>query len=479
MRTSAVAKGRGARQRKSAIFAAAHKQEKLVTGATCVATIPGMIIACRGRCVLDQGVYWMSANQKQEGEMTMPFTKTLPLGVAAIGLLIFGAVSAHAEDTAPKAWSDIIKVSGHVEVGATVSSPNPSNGINFGHLFTDKEGEVALNQAMLTVERPIDSSSKNVDIGFKLQGMYGSDARYTHFLGELDRATNRRNQFDIVEAYVNAHLPILTSGGVDVKAGQYVTLEGAEVIDATGNFFYSHTYIFNFGIPFKHTGVMTTTHFSHGIDVYLGVDSGVNTTFGSGGDNNGALAFHGGIGFPIGKKVTMLATTHIGPENPRGSFPNYNSALRYLNDVTVIWKLNSKLTSTTDLNYIRDDGFSASGGGVAQYFTYAVNDKLGIGIRGEVWRDSNGFFVAAFPSNRDFVNVEKGLPAPDVYGGGNTTYGAVTLGLNFKPPLPVKGAGLNIRPEVRYDWSLNGTNPFSAGTRKHQFTAAIDAILSF
>lgn len=410
--------------------------------------------------------------------MTMPFKKLLPLGIAAVGLLMFGAGLAHAEDAVPKVWSDTIKISGHAEVGATVSSPDPSGDINFGHLFTDKEGKVALNQLILTAERPIDPSSKNVDIGFKFQGMYGSDARYTHFLGELDGAITHRNQFDIVEAYVNAHLPILTSGGMDVKVGQYVTLEGAEVIDATGDFFYSHTYIFNFGIPFKHTGIMTTTHFSHGIDIYLGVDTGVNTALGYG-DNNGAPAFHGGIGFPIGKNVTVLATTHIGPENPRGSIPNYNSALRYLNDMTVIWKINGKLTSTTDLNYIRDDGFHASGGGVAQYFTYAANDKLGLGIRGEVWRDNNGFFVAAFPGNHDFVNVEKGLPAPNVYGGGNTTYGAITLGANFKPMMPIKRVGLNIRPEIRYDWSLNGTTPFAAGTRSHQFTGAIDALVSF
>ncbi len=46
-------------------------------------------------------------------------------------------------------------------------------------------------------------------------------------------------QLDVVEAYLNLHFPILTSGGVDLKLGQFVTLEGAEVIDAKGNIFYS------------------------------------------------------------------------------------------------------------------------------------------------------------------------------------------------------------------------------------------------
>ena len=54
--------------------------------------------------------------------------------------------------------------------------------------------------------------------------MYGSDARYTQFLGELNRVDpDDRNQFDVVEANVLFHLPVLTAGGVDLKAGQYPT----------------------------------------------------------------------------------------------------------------------------------------------------------------------------------------------------------------------------------------------------------------
>lgn len=401
--------------------------------------------------------------------------------VAGIALLTSAPVSAADGDAAPasESWSDSIKLSGHVEAGLTLSTANPPDGLNFGHLFTDKEGEPLLNQVILTVERPIDTSSQTADVGFKLQGMYGSDARYTHFLGELDGVTNRRNQFDIVEAYAQAHFPVLTAGGIDIKAGQFVTLEGAEVIYAPQNFFYSHSYIFNFGIPFKHTGVLTTTHVSKVLDIYAGITSGVNTTLGNG-DNNGSPSFHGGFGLNLlDGALTAYATTSIGPEIPRGTVGvRPNRDLRYLNDVTVIWKINKKLTSTTDFNYIRDDGFGVSGGGVAQYFTYALNGELQIGVRGEVWRDTDGFFVAAFPGNRDFVNAQKGKPAT-VIGGGRTTYGAVTLGVNVKPPMRAGAGALLVRPEIRYDRSLNDTTPFAAGTRGHQLTAAIDAILMF
>src|SRR5713101_7814452 len=289
---------------------------------------------------------------------------------------------------APASWWSTFEVSGHVEAGFTFNSSQSD--INFGHLFTDRADRVLLNQALITAQRPLDPKATGYDFGFKFQAMYGSDARYTHFLGEFDRSLSDINQFDIVEAHVLDHLPWLTTGGIDVKVGQYVTLEGAEVIYAPDNLLYSHSYIFNFGIPFKHTGFMTTTHVNPVLDIYAGLDTGVNTTFGNSfncftcGDNNTAVAFHGGIGLNLlDGALTILGTTHIGPENPNVSAVvlagvNPNSDLRYLNDITATWKVNDKLTLITDLNYIRDDGFNATGGGVAQYFAYTINDWLKI-----------------------------------------------------------------------------------------------------
>ena len=127
---------------------------------------------------------------------------------------------------------------------------------------------------------------------------------------------DERNQFDIVEANALLHLPLLFEGGVDIKAGQYSTPLGYEVIDPSTNPFYSHSYIFNFGLPLKHTGVLTTSHVSSLLDVYLGVDTGSNTTFGPLGENNSAIAFIGGVNLTLmDGNLTILALTHIGPEN--------------------------------------------------------------------------------------------------------------------------------------------------------------------
>ncbi|MGI8570425.1 MAG: outer membrane beta-barrel protein [Methylocella sp.] len=427
-----------------------------------------------------------------------------------LGLSAGLARAAEPAPTPPPAnWWDTFTIGGTVEAGVTLNGANPGDGLNFGHLFTDKANTPVLNQILVTAQRPLDPKATDYDFGFKVQLMYGSDARYTHFLGEGDYFINELNQFDVVEAWATAHLPWLFAGGIDIKAGQYVTLEGAEVIDPTGDYLYSHSYIFNFGIPFKHTGIMTVSHVDPLVDIYAGVDTGVNTTFGSRGDNNNAAAFHGGIGLNLlDGNLTILATTHIGPEiaNTNGTNNtidnitacgcNPNSALRYLNDITATWKINDSWSLITDANYIRDDGFKAEGYGIAQYAIYTVNDWLKLVGRVEVWRDNNNFFVAAFPGNFDFVNAEHGFLNTAVFAPAPTTYFEITGGLNLSPALPPGTPWLKsitFRPEVRYDTSLNSTTPFDgvnvpggrgfpgfgAGAKSSQFTFGGDLIAKF
>src|SRR6516225_9758640 len=77
------------------------------------------------------------------------------------------------------------------------------------------------------------------------------------------------------------------------------------------------------------------------------------------------------------------------------------------------------------------------GGGLVQYFTYAVNDWLQFGFRAEIWRDAEGFYVAQFRANNDFLHITlqgRAVPFdPSNLGGGNTTYLAITGGVTIKP----------------------------------------------
>ena len=367
-----------------------------------------------------------------------------------------------------------LAIYGWVESGFTGNVDAPKDNQNFGRLFDDRSNEFVMNQAVITAERALDPKV-GLDWGFKLQLLFGTDARYIHSLGLLDHA--RRGslyQPDIPEAYLSLHFPIFTEGGVDLKLGKFVTLEGAETIDPRTNPFYSHTYIFNFGIPFNHTGALFTLYATKWLNLVAGVTRGVNTSID---DNNDAAAFHGGIGLHFNEeKFVVSAATHIGPETPGNDHD-----LRYLNTITTTWKITDKVTSITDLNYTHDDAADASAYGVAQYLTYAINDKITAKIRGEIWRDDKGFYAAQFADPRDPIRGLGGesLIDPRTVGGGRTTYGALTIGLDIKPPVPKPLASLTIRPELRLDHSFSDTRPFNDSNDDTMFTAALDVIVGF
>jgi hypothetical protein len=410
----------------------------------------------------------------------------------------------------PPSWWSAITVNGEIDAGITGNPDSPPSGLNWGDLFNDKSNEPMFNQGLLTIQRPIDSSKPAYDVGFAFQLMYGSDSRFVHYLGECEYCINSLYQVSVVEAYVQAHTPWIFDGGIDFKAGQWPTLEGAEVIESDLNLFYSHSYIFNYAEPFQDTGVLAIAHVNPTIDLYGSVVSGENTSIGFPyGDNNTAPNFEGGIGLNKlgpGGAVTVLATTHIGPQDPyygggvepegAGQTPfvypacGYacgNSALRYDNDIVVTWTATDKLTLTLDGNYTRDDALDDETYGAAGYASYQTPiDWLKINGRAEVFRDDTGAFVSEYPGFFDYVNAEHGYLNTAIFGP-STTYFEITGGLNITPTIPSSIPYLKsviFRPEVRYDTSLNGTTPFDVqgngvGIKSDQVTIGGDVILKF
>ena len=379
-------------------------------------------------------------------------------------------------------WASGIKLGLQGNAGIIGNTSSPDSRRNFGHLFTDNSNRPVLNQLLATVGRDVDPKATVTDVGFKLQLMYGSDSRIVHTLGVFDQLIHNRNQLAVVEANLSVKFPTIFANGLDVKAGIYPTPLGVELIDPKNNAFYSKSYIFNYGLPFKHTGVLATAHVSDLLDVYFGIDSGTNTGFAYGaGDNNNRPGGIAGVGLNFdGGKLTVLALTHIGPENSRRNTPFANEALRYYNDVAVVWKASDKLTLTAELNYVKDDGFRAEAYGIAGYASYAINDQLALNGRVEFFRDNNNFFVSTPVADRDYANFQRGVFSRFIVADRATTYSGYTLGVTYKPPgLPAALSTAMIRPEIRYDRALNNSRPFGDGRDRGVFTIGADIVLGF
>ena len=379
-------------------------------------------------------------------------------------------------------WSSSVKLDFQVDGGITGNPDDPNSRRNFGRLFDDNANRPVLNQAMVTLHRDVDPKATSIDVGFKLQAFYGSDARIVHVLGVLDQLIHDRNQIAVTEASVSVRFPDLFAGGMDLKAGLYPTPLGFELIDPKTNPFYSHSYIFNYGLPYEHVGALATAHVSDTIDLYLGVDSGTNVAVGYGsGDNNNRPGGIAGIGWNApGGKFTVLALTHMGPENSKRNTPFANSAMRYYNDVVVTWKTTDKLTLTTEFNYVQEDGFNANAYGVAGYASYALSDTLTLNGRAEVFRDNQNFFVSTPRSSLDYVNLERGVFSSFITSPRAATYTGLTGGVTYKPSgMPAALSTVMFRPEVRWDRTLEGIRAFNDGRNRNQVTIAADAIVGF
>jgi hypothetical protein len=373
-----------------------------------------------------------------------------------------------------------------------------------------------MNQAQVTAEKDIDPAATGMDWGFKFEPMYGTDARATHSFTVFDRATNSPYQWDIVEANGSFHLPIIFSGGIDTKVGTYSTPIGYEVINATGNFFYTHSYIFNYGIPLKHTGFVSTAHVTSIVDLWGGIDTGVNGWLPTrGGDNNKSPSAMIGFGLNnlLDGNLTVLALAHIGPEqgyiegtsatyaNGGGVAQDPNHHAREIYDVVTTYKVSDAISVANELNVIHDDlgvtncanrltcHSGATAEGAAFYGTYKLNDQFTFGAREEMFRDDQGFFVSSEMSSQSYVNAERGIAAAvGNLANGKATYNGLTLGVNYTPPITMPSTlGLMIRPEARWDHAFGtpgSTKVFNAsataaGTTNDQFLLSVDAVLSF
>lgn len=343
-----------------------------------------------------------------------------------------------------------INAGGWVEASYTYDFGNAAGGALAGRVFDDKAQDPTLNQVALWVEKTVDA--KKFDIGFRIEGMYGSDGRFVHangldFYGGDSPQLYPENQLDLTQAYVDIGI----GGGLKVRAGKFVTLLGYETINPTVDPLYSHAYLFGFAIPFTHTGVLGIWQINDNVTVTGGVTRGWEQ---STKDNNDMIDFLGQVAWKMNDKLTLTVGGVSGPEQT-----DNNSDYRSVLDVIATYAATDKLSFTVNGDYGYESDAAADGGdaswyGVAGYTTYKVNDMFAVQARLEWFEDPDG---------------ARGL---------GTTAWEGTLGLNIKPfPNAKYVSGLMFRPEVRYDYANDAI--FDGGSDHSQITVGGDVILTF
>src|SRR4051794_34455667 len=316
--------------------------------------------------------------------------------------------------------------------------------------FWDRPNELNLDQAWFYVEKLAKSDGCNWACGYRFDLVYGVDAQKTQAFGNsgYPNPQGYDNSWDngaygwaLPQAYAE-----FAKGDWDIKAGHFFTPLGYEVVPATGNFFYSHSFTMFNSEPFTHTGVLSTYKASSCVTYYLGWTLGWDTgfdQFGSG-DN-----FLGGFAVQLNDstKYTYLCTA--GDLGWRGNGYSHSNVL----DLTLSKKweyvLQSDLVSTdANANGSTTDALSY---GVNNYLFYTINDCWKWGTRAEWYRTNQ-------------------------VTGQMTSFNEVATGLNYKV-----NANFVVRPEVKFNWT-GADQAYSNATGGADFNQTLfgmDAIYTF
>lgn len=358
-----------------------------------------------------------------------------------------------------------IRLWGYVEGSYTYNTDDPVQNLNLGRVFDVEHDEPTLNQISLNIERIAALSPTDWDLGFRIQMIYGGDARFLHSNGLFDYwepgpgegsiTDGPENQFDPVQLYVDLNVPIGT--GLRVRAGKFLFFKQ---IDPNASVFYSHSFTFGAALPFTLTGVTGQYAINSQWDVEAGLVRGWGQSLE---DNNGAISAVGRARYQISDRTTASISAITGPEQT-GDNGHYRTAL----DFVLAHRVSDEFTLLFDAIYGYQAGTPGVGAadwyGISAYGIYRISDMFSAGLRLEYYRDDEGFTFGL----SDATGL--GFKSQSLY--------EVTAGLTVTPfPNDAWGQNLKIRPEVRYDYS---DEAFFDGFSSHdQFTVAIDAFYNF
>ena len=352
-----------------------------------------------------------------------------------------------------------IRLGGWTEAGISVVANMPADRYNGVVTFNDRDGEGQLNQQWFFLERLVDTSGGGWDLGGRVDFLYGTDARFTQAVDGLEESWDQEARF-YQAALPQFYVDVAYNDWL-IRAGHFFTILGYEVVPATGNFFYSHSYTHQYGEPFTHTGALVTRKLGERWKVTAGLHRG-NDQFDDT-DGQDSINFLGGATWTSASERASLAfalsTTEQGPQVHQQIY-SLVGIFKVTDNFKYVIQNDYGQTSDRDLDY------KADWYGVNQYLLYDINTCWAAGLRFEWFRDEDGSRVTGLGDG----NLNQGPFIGDFY--------EITAGLNWRPH-----ANLAVRPEVRWDWFdsrvAGGNRPFDAGDRSSQFLFGCDVIVTY
>ncbi len=363
----------------------------------------------------------------------------LKTGFVFMMLFVF-VISAGAEEKKAGSMTiDEIKsalgLSVYVQGGYTYNFEDPDSRENELRVFDHKSNNFTVDLAQLVFVRDAPMGG----VGYKLKLSAGETAKFIHAAGLGN------DEFDLTEAYID-YLANL-GGGLKFRFGKFVTMHGAEVIEAKDNMNYSRGLLFNFAIPFTHTGLMTSYAFSDKVSASFSIVNGWDNFDDEGSSKTLGLS----VSAVPSDKVSLILNLMNGREIDAQTGVN---STRFLADFVGTVKPIENLTLTVNTDYATQkhsapDGSDAKWYGIAGFAKYDFSDLFSAAVRAEYFKDDDGARTGTEQSVKE-----------------------ITITPEFRI-----AKNLLIRPEYRHDWS--DEKSFDSGSSKSQDTIALGVMYTW
>jgi hypothetical protein len=256
----------------------------------------------------------------------------------------------------------------------------PDDNVNVGFYMEPRHNRPTLSMAKLNLEK---QSTLESPFGFRVDAVGGPGNQL--LLATKDRDRGLEATRFLWQAYVSYTAPL--GKGLTIDFGKFGTPIGMEGVDTKDNFNYSHSFLFNYG-PFYHTGLRAKYAFNDKVSV---TGYAVNA-WDSIGDTNSGKTFGLTVSVAPHKKVSLSQTYLTGPENPRD-----NGNWRNVFNTLVTYTASDRWTFLGDFVYGNDRVTLAPQRGhwtgFAGFAKYAINDRLAVSGRFDVFRDEDALWT--------------------------------------------------------------------------------------
>ena len=255
--------------------------------------------------------------------------------------------------------------------------PDQSVGLRF---FDSRSNTFSLDGAEFVLQKTV---AKQNDIGFRVDLVAGSTLAKAQAVG-LSLGPNG----DLQQAYVSYLAPV--GNGLRLDMGKFVTHFGSEVIEGYDGYNdnYSRSLLFNYAIPFTHTGV----HASYPINSMASATVMVVNGWDNAIDNNASKSIGAQLALTPAPPLAIFLNYMGGPEKT-----DTNGFVRHLGDFVTTYKVSDVFSLGVNADYGTEKGASlvkagddATWSGVAGYARLGPATGLSVGLRAETFKDNGG-----------------------------------------------------------------------------------------